>query len=337
MSCCDIMVSQHLSITAYNIMKKAGIIGGGGYTAGELIRILHYHPEVALSFVHSKSQAGHPIHSIHTDLLGEVNLDFTDTVDFGVDVIFLCMGHGQSKAFLEANSIPEELIIIDLSHDYRLDPSFIYGLPELNRESIQKSHRIANCGCFATAIQLGLLPLAKAGLLQEEVHVTAITGSTGAGQSPGATTHFSWRNNNVSVYKAFRHQHLAEIKRSLVQLQPDFNDKVNFIPVRGDFARGIFASMYTQCGLSEAELNELYEQYYQDAPFTVVSQQNPNVKQVVNTNKCIVHVEEHDGKAFIISTIDNLLKGASGQAVENMNLIFGFEQTTGLQLKASVF
>lgn len=318
-------------------MIKAGIIGGGGYTAGELIRILHYHPEVELAFVHSKSQAGNPVHSIHTDLLGEVSLDFTDTVDFGVDVIFLCMGHGQSRIFLEAHEIPEELVVIDLSTDYRLDPSFVYGLPELNREDIQASRRIANCGCFATAIQLGLLPLAKAGLLQNEVHVTAITGSTGAGQSPGATTHFSWRNNNISVYKAFQHQHLAEIVRSLTQLQPGFDHNVNFIPVRGDFARGIFASMYTDCALSEAELYDLYEQYYAEAPFTIVSRQNPNVKQVVNTNKGIVHVEKHNGKAFIISMIDNLLKGASGQAVENMNLVFGFPQTTGLQLKASVF
>lgn len=318
-------------------MIQAGIIGGGGYTAGELIRILTYHPEVELSFVHSKSQAGNPIHSIHTDLLGEINLDFTDTVDFGVDVIFLCMGHGQSKAFLEANNIPEELVVIDLSHDYRLDPNFVYGLPELNREAIRQSKRIANCGCFATAIQLGLLPLAKAGLLKDEVHVTAITGSTGAGQSPGATTHFSWRNNNISVYKAFNHQHLAEIIRSLTQLQPGFKDHLNFVPVRGDFARGIFASMYTDCALSENELYELYEDYYGEAPFTIVSRENPNVKQVVNTNKCIVHLEKHNGKAFIISMIDNLLKGASGQAVENMNLIFGFNQTAGLQLKASVF
>lgn len=318
-------------------MKRAGIIGGGGYTAGELIRILTYHPEVELAFVHSKSQAGHPIYSIHTDLLGEVNLDFTDSVDFSVDVIFLCMGHGQSKAFLETHPIPATLVVIDLSHDYRLDTSFVYGLPELNREAIRKSRRIANCGCFATAIQLGLLPLADAGLLQDEVHVTAITGSTGAGQSPGATTHFSWRNNNISVYKAFQHQHLAEIRRSLTQLQASFTNPLNFVPVRGDFARGIFASMYTNCKLSEAELYELYENYYREAPFTIVSRQNPNVKQVVNTNKCIVHLEEHDGKAFIISTIDNLLKGASGQAVENMNLIFGFPQTAGLQLKASVF
>lgn len=318
-------------------MIQAGIIGGGGYTAGELIRILQYHPQVELAFVHSKSQAGNPVHSIHTDLLGEIDLDFTDSVDFGVDVIFLCMGHGQSKSFLEAHAIPEQLVVIDLSHDYRLDDSFVYGLPELNRDAIRESRRIANCGCFATAIQLGLLPLAKAGLLQQEVHVTAITGSTGAGQSPGATTHFSWRNNNISVYKAFQHQHLAEIRRSLEQLQAGFNRPLNFIPVRGDFARGIFASMYTDCSLSETELYELYENYYQDAPFTIVSRENPNVKQVVNTNKCIVHLEKHDGKAFIISMIDNLLKGASGQAVENMNLIFGLPQTTGLQLKASVF
>lgn len=318
-------------------MINAGIIGGGGYTAGELIRILHYHPKVALNFVHSKSQAGHRIDQVHTDLVGEVEVDFTDTVDFEVDVIFLCMGHGQSKTFIEENDIPEALTIIDLSQDYRLDPSFVYGLPELNREQIKQSSRIANCGCFATAIQLGLLPLAQVGLLKQEVHINAITGSTGAGQSPGATTHFSWRNNNVSVYKAFRHQHLAEIRRSLNQLQSDFTNRLNFVPVRGDFTRGIFASMYTDCPLSENELYEVYENFYQDAPFTIVSRENPNLKQVVNTNKCLIHLEEHEGKTFIISMIDNLLKGASGQAVENMNLIFGLEQTTGLQLKASVF
>lgn len=318
-------------------MKKAGIIGGGGYTAGELIRILQYHPEVEITFVHSKSQAGKPVSSTHTDLIGELSLDFTDTVDFSVDVIFLCMGHGQSRAFMEAHPIPDELVVIDLSHDYRLDTSFIYGLPELNESEIRQSKRIANCGCFATAIQLGLLPLAQQSLLQTEVHVHAITGSTGAGQSLSATSHFTWRNNNISVYKAFNHQHLAEIHRSLKQLQPGFNHDLNFIPVRGDFTRGIFASLYTECALSEDELYALYEGYYQDAPFTFVTRENPDLKQVVNTNKCLIHLEKHGNKVFIISMIDNLLKGASGQAVENMNLIFGWAATTGLQLKASVF
>lgn len=318
-------------------MKKAGIIGGGGYTAGELIRILQYHPEVEIEFVHSNSQAGKPVSSTHTDLVGEFYLDFTNEVDLSVDVIFLCMGHGKSQTFIESHDIPEDLVIIDLSTDYRLDESFIYGLPEMNKANIQQSRRIANCGCFATAIQLALLPLANAGLLQSEVHVHAITGSTGAGQSPGATTHFSWRNNNISVYKAFKHQHLAEIKRSLQQLQAGFDQPINFIPVRGDFARGIFASVYTESELSEEELYKLYESYYQDAPFTVVSRDNPNVKQVVNTNKCLLHVEKHDGKVLILSAIDNLLKGASGQAVENMNLVFGWDQRLGLQLKAAVF
>ena len=318
-------------------MKKAGIIGGGGYTAGELIRILQYHPEVEIAFVHSKSQAGKPVSSVHTDLIGEIELDFTDAVDLGVDVIFLCMGHGQSRDFMEQHDVPDELAVIDLSHDFRLDTSFVYGLPELNRERISRSRRIANCGCFATAIQLGLLPLAQVGLLEQEIHVHAITGSTGAGQSLSATSHFSWRNTNISVYKAFNHQHLAEIRQSLAQLQPGFDKALNFIPVRGDFTRGIFASLYTDCPLSETELYELYEHHYLEAPFTLVTRENPDLKQVVNTNKCLVHLEKHGNKAFIISMIDNLLKGASGQAVENMNLVFGWPQTTGLLLKASVF
>lgn len=319
-------------------MIQAGIIGGGGYTAGELIRILHYHPEVKVAYVHSNSQAGSPVYSVHEDLFGEIDLLFTDEVDLGVDVLFLCMGHGRSRSFLEAQgALPESLRIIDLSQDYRLDKSFVYGLPELNREAIRQSHRIANCGCFATAIQLALLPLANARLLKDEVHIHAITGATGAGQSPTNTTHFSWRDNNISVYKAFRHQHLAEIRRSLRQLQPGFDIPLNFIPVRGNFSRGIFASLYTGCTLSEDELYERYEAYYQDAPFTIVSRQNPHLKQVVNTNKCILHIEKHEDKILIISAIDNLLKGASGQAVENMNLSCGLPQTTGLGLKAAAF
>lgn len=318
-------------------MIKAGIIGGGGYTAGELIRILHYHPETEIAFVHSNSQAGKPLSSIHEDLIGEVTLDFTNEIDPEVDVLFLCMGHGQSKGFVEQHTVPDSTVIIDLSHDFRLNPGWVYGLPELNRKRILRSKRIANPGCFATAIQLGLLPLAKEGLLKEEVHIHAITGSTGAGQSPKSTTHFSWRNNNLSVYKAFRHQHLGEIGQSLRQLQPEFDRSVNFLPLRGDFARGIFASLYTKVEGTVEQFTELYQVFYKHAPFTVVTDQNPNLKQVVNTNKCLLHLEKHDDKLLIISTIDNLTKGASGQAVQNMNLAFGFEESAGLRLKAMAF
>lgn len=318
-------------------MIRVGIIGGAGYTAGELIRILLYHPQAEIAFVHSNSQAGKAVTEIHSDLLGETSLTFQAETDQQVDVLFLCTGHGRSRAWLEQNSLPAGTVVIDLSQDFRLDPSFVYGLPELNREAIRSATRIANCGCFATAIQLALLPLADRGLLREEVHIQAITGATGAGQAPGATTHFAWRNNNISVYKPFAHQHLAEIRRSLQQLQPGFEQPLNFVPVRGDFSRGIFASLYTECPLSPAEAVRLYEDYYHAAPFTIISRENPSLKQVVNTNKCIVHLEKHDNKLLIISMIDNLLKGASGQAVENMNLACGLEQTTGLQLKATVF
>lgn len=319
-------------------MIQVGIIGGGGYTAGELIRLLLYHPKAQLRFIHSNSQAGKALSAVHEDLIGECDFQFTADIDWEVDVLFLCMGHGQSRSFLEQHSpLPESLTIIDLSQDYRLDDSFVYGLPELNREAIRRSDRIANCGCFATAIQLALLPLAQAGALSDEVHIHAITGATGAGQSPSATTHFSWRNNNVSVYKAFRHQHLAEIQRSLQQLQAGFAQPLNFIPVRGNFSRGIFASIYTKVEGSEDELYQLYEDFYQEAPFTIVSRDNPHLKQVVNTNKCILYLERYDDKLLIISAIDNLLKGASGQAVENMNLVFGLPQTSGLSLKAAAF
>ncbi len=319
-------------------MIQAAIVGGGGYTAGELIRILLYHPEVALAWIHSNSQSGKPIYTTHEDLVGETDLHFTNQLDFtGIDVLFLCSGHGQSARFLDENTLPENLAVIDLSHDFRLHESFIYGLPELNKARIEGSKRIANCGCFATAIQLGLLPLAKAGLLNEPVNITAITGATGAGQSPGATTHFSWRNNNLSVYKPFEHQHLPEIERSLEQLQGTDLPPLHFIPVRGDFARGIFASMYTKCALNEEEAYALFEDFYKTAAFTRVVRQNPNLKQVVNTNRALVHLEKHGDQLLILSLIDNLLKGASGQAVQNMNLIFGFPETTGLQLKATVF
>lgn len=318
-------------------MIKAGIIGGGGYTAGELIRILLYHPEVEIAYVVSGSQAGRPVSSVHEDLVGDCALDFSAEPTGHADVIFLCMGHGKSRSYLEENHVSEEVAVIDLSNDFRLDPSFVYGLPELHRKDIQQSMRIANCGCFATAIQLGLLPLAKAHLLKDEVHVHAVTGSTGAGQSPTSTTHFSWRNNNLSIYKAFNHQHLAEIWQSVLFLQPGYEQAINFLPLRGDFARGIFASLYTRFDGTEKELYELYADYYREEPFTTVGRQNPNLKQVVNTNKCLLHVEKHGDKALIISLIDNLVKGASGQAVQNMNLVFGFEETMGLRLKASAF
>lgn len=318
-------------------MIKAGIIGGGGYTAGELIRVLLYHPEVKINFVLSQSQSGKLVSDVHDDLVGECNLHFTDEVSFDIDVLFLCMGHGRSKTFVESHPIPDHVAIIDLSSDYRLDGSFVYGLPELHKTAIQESKRIANCGCFATAIQLALLPLASQHLLQAEVHVHAVTGSTGAGQSPTPTTHFSWRNNNLSIYKAFNHQHLGEIKQSLQHLQSSFDKAINFLPVRGDFARGIYASAYIDCDLTEEEAYQLYEEYYAEAPFTHLSRQNPNLKQVVNTNKCILHLEKHGNKLLIISIIDNLLKGASGQAVQNMNLVFGKAETMGLQLKSVVY
>ncbi|MBK8044171.1 MAG: N-acetyl-gamma-glutamyl-phosphate reductase [Haliscomenobacter sp.] len=318
-------------------MIKAGIVGGAGYTGGELLRILLRHPQATIAFVHSNSQAGLPVWQVHEDLEGETDLHFSASIHMEVDVLFLCVAHGQARAFLAEQPVPDHVAVIDLSQDFRLDSRFVYGLPELNRESIRQSKRIANCGCFATAIQLGLLPLAHAGLLRDEVHIHAITGSTGAGQALSPTSHFSWRANNLQVYKPFEHQHLKEISQSLHQLQPDFDQALNFIPVRGDFTRGILASMYTACDLPEDEAVRLYESYYEDAPFTVVSRRNPNLKQVVNTNKCLIHVEKHGNKLFIVSLIDNLVKGASGQAVQNMNLIFGLEETAGLQLKPAGF
>lgn len=317
---------------------KTGIIGGAGYTAGELLRLLVNHPNIEIAFVHSNSQAGKPVHSIHKDLLGDLALAFTNQLLLDeVDVVFLCMGHGQSKLFWEQNApLPAHLKVIDLSHDFRLkrpDNNFVYGLPEINREQIPSQKYIANPGCFATAIQLALLPLAAKQVLSDEVHVHAITGSTGAGQAPTGTTHFSWRNNNVSVYKAFKHQHLGEIGQSIQQLQPRFNQAINFIPVRGNFSRGIMASVYTNSDWSLNEATQYYKEYYKDHPFVHVSDSNPDLKQVVNTNKALLYVEKHDNKLLIISMIDNLLKGASGQAVQNMNLIFGWNESTGLKLK----
>ena len=322
-------------------MIKAGIIGGAGYTAGELIRILVNHPTVEIAFVNSTSNAGKDITAVHGGLFGETELVFTNELPLdGVDVLFLCSAHGDSRKFLEANTVPAGLKIIDLSTDYRQarpDHDFVYGLPEINKEAIQKAFHVANPGCFATAIQLAILPLAAAGLLTDDVHINAITGSTGAGVKPAETSHFSWRNNNISVYKAFGHQHLDEIGQSVRQLQPGFDKNLNFIPVRGNFARGIFASTYTKCPLSVGEAKALYSEFYKNAAFTFVADKNPDMKQVVNTNKAVVYVEKHGENLLIISMIDNLLKGASGQAVQNMNLMVGIDEKAGLNLKSTGF
>lgn len=322
-------------------MIKAGVIGGAGYTAGELIRILVHHPEVKIEFVNSTSNAGNPITAVHGGLIGETGLIFTDELPLGeTDVLFLCSAHGDSRKFLIAHEVPENVRIIDLSTDFRHkrdDHDFVYGLPELNKNAIIHANRVANPGCFATTIQLALLPLAAAGLLTDDIHVNAITGSTGAGVKPSSTSHFSWRNNNISVYKAFEHQHLDEIFQSIHQLQPGFAKDLNFIPVRGNFARGIFATTYTKSSLSEAEAEKIYRDFYNDAAFTHVVSENPDMKQVVNTNKAIVHVEKHGEYLLIISAADNLLKGASGQAVQNMNLMFGLDEKTGLNLKSIGF
>lgn len=318
-------------------MIRAGIIGGAGYAAGELIRLLLHHPDIKIEFVQSKSQAGKAVSAIHQDLVGETDLIFISDDSAEGEVIFLCSGHGRSRSWMEEHAPPEEVLVIDLSQDHRLDPSWVYGLPELQREQIRHSRRIANPGCFATAIQLVLLPLAAAGLLQYDVHVNAITGATGAGQKLQATSHFAWRQNNVSVYKAFQHQHLAEIGQSLTSLQANWASAIHFVPVRGGFTRGIFASMYTATELSEQEARKLYRNYYMDAVFTHKLDENPHLKQVVNTNKGLVYPSVIDGRLFVVSVIDNLLKGAAGQAVQNMNLAFGLPETQGLQLKASLF
>ncbi len=320
---------------------KAGIVGGAGYTGGEMLRLLVNHPSVEIVFVHSNSNEGNFISDVHADLVGDTDLRFTGTLSQDIDVLFLCVGHGDAKKFLDANPIDKNIKIIDLSQDFRLNAAageaWVYGMPEINREKIKSARYVANPGCFATAIQLGLYPLAAKGQLKGEVHINATTGSTGAGQSLAATSHFSWRNNNLSVYKAFNHQHLNEIGERLLQLDPEFNAGLNFIPQRGDFTRGILAAMYLETDLSEQEAQELYEQFYNDAAFTHVSKKNIDLKQVVNTNKCLIHVTKHGSKLFIVSIIDNLLKGASGQAVQNMNLMFGLEERQGLRLKASAF
>ncbi len=318
-------------------MTPVGIIGGGGYTAGELLRLLIHHPEVEIAFAQSQSQAGKPVYAVHEDLVGDTDLVFSAEADLTVDVLFLCMGHGKSREWLAKHAVPAETLVVDLSTDFRLAEDWGYGLPELNREQIRTSRRIANPGCFATALQLGLLPLAAARDLPAEIHINAVTGSTGAGQAPTATTHFSWRSNNVSYYKAFRHQHLAEIQRSLRQAQPGFAGEVLFLPVRGNFTRGIFAGTYLRSERPEAELVALYTDYYAQHPFTHLAPANPYLKQVVNTNKGLVYLEKHDSRVLIVSMIDNLLKGASGQAVQNMNLAQGWPETLGLQLKPAGF
>lgn len=316
-----------------------GIIGGAGYTAGELLRILLHHPQADIRFVHSTSQAGRPLTSIHQDLIGETDFVFSDEVLVDVDAIFLCGGHGRTKPFLDSVELPETVKIIDLSNEFRMEGSehdFVYGLPEWQRDRIRSATRIANPGCFATCIQLALLPLAAHGGIQSDIHVNAITGSTGAGQKPGATTHFSWRNNNMSVYKAFTHQHLPEIYQSTQRLQ-DHDQEILFLPHRGDFPRGIFATTTIRSDWSQEEALQRYQEYYADHPFTHVSIDNPNLKQVVNTNKAVVHVHKHENHLLIISMIDNLLKGASGQAVQNFNLMFGLDETVGLKLKSLGF
>jgi N-acetyl-gamma-glutamyl-phosphate reductase len=317
---------------------RIAIEGGAGYTAGELLRLLIHHPLSEVKYIHSESNSGKPVTAVHGDLLGETDLIFTDIDYTDCDVLFLCKGHGQSVLFLKNQPLPPTLKIIDLSQDFRQeDNGFIYGLPELQMDKISSADRIANPGCFATTIELALLPLAAAGLLKDEVHITAITGSTGAGQAPSDTTHFSWRNNNISVYKPFRHQHLKEISMSIKKLQPGFDKALNLIPVRGNFSRGILASIYTKCTGDYTIVMNLYREYYHRHPFVFISETMPDLKQVVNTNKCILYLEKFEDKLYIISIIDNLIKGASGQAVQNMNLMFGLPQDAGLRLKSIAF
>lgn len=320
-------------------MYKIGIIGGAGYTAGELLRLLINHPFVSIEFIHSSSHAGAPVTDVHQGLLGETDLCFSDSAPLAdVDVLFLCSAHGASREFWKNNPRPEGLKVIDLAQDFRDESEgYVYGLPELQRSSIAGAVSVANPGCFATALQLSLLPLAAKGLLNSEINVTALTGSTGAGVKPGATTHFSWRTDNISVYKPFTHQHLKEIGASLAKLQDSPVPPINFVPVRGDFARGIFAITTVDCPLSQEEVAKLYADFYADAPFTVAANAPIHLKQAVNTNKAVLYVEKHDNKLLVTCAIDNLLKGASGQAVQNMNIMLGLDETTGLRLKPSAF
>ena len=322
-------------------MIRTGIIGGAGYTAGELIRLLLNHPEVQISFIHSSSNSGKKISDIHEGLIGETELVFSDTHPLeDIDVLFLCTAHGDSKKFWDNNRRPGHLKVIDLAQDFRDEScGYVYGLPEVNLPRIKDAESIANPGCFATAIQLSLLPAAAAGLLSDvsEINITAITGSTGAGVKPGATTHFSWRTDNVSVYKPFTHQHLKEIRMTLEKIRPDFSSRINFIPVRGNFARGIYAITTFDCSLPQEEIEKIYKDFYADSPFVFISESPVDLKQVVNTNKVVMNVLSHEGKLLITCAEDNLLKGASGQAVQNMNIMFGLPQNTGLRLKPSAF
>lgn len=325
-------------------MIQVGIVGGAGYTAGELIRLLLNHPQTHINFIYSTSNAGNPVSHVHQDLIGDTDLKFSSQINDQVELLFLCLGHGNSKAFLEQHEFSSQTKIIDLSNDFRLledqkfqDKRFVYGLPELNKAALKTSSHVANPGCFATAIQLALLPLANAKLLSHDVHVNAVTGATGAGTALSKTTHFTWRDNNFSSYKVFDHQHLGEIEQNLNLLDSEFSSDIHFIPNRGNFSRGIFASVYTQYTGQLEEAQQLFENFYKDEVFTFISEDEIHLKQVVNTNKCLLHLYKHGDKLLITSVIDNLLKGASGQAVQNMNLMFGFEETQGLQLKANYF
>ena len=321
-------------------MIRIGIIGGAGYTAGELCRLLLNHPEAEIVFVNSESNAGNLLTDVHEGLYGETDLRFTDKLPFeDVDVVFFCFGHGKSRAFLQEHTIPSHVRIIDLAQDFRIagEHDYVYGLPETHRQEISTCMHLANPGCFATCIQLGLLPALKAGIISGDIHTNGITGSTGAGQKPGATTHFSWRNDNISIYKTFTHQHLHEINQTIHELQPQYDGQMFFIPQRGCFTRGIFVTSYARCNTPIEEVKAIYEDYYRDAAFTHVVSTSPDMKQVVNTNKALVYVERYADQLLMVSCIDNLLKGAVGQAVENMNLMFGLPEDTGLRLKASAF
>ncbi|MGN1237041.1 MAG: N-acetyl-gamma-glutamyl-phosphate reductase [Bacteroidaceae bacterium] len=321
-------------------MIKVGIMGAAGYTGGELIRLLVNHPEAEIVFANSGSNAGNRVADVHEGLLGDTDLEFTSEMPFDkVDVVFFCFGHGKSEAFLAEHDINPAVKIIDLAQDFRIagNHDFVYGLPETHRDIISSASRVANPGCFATAIQLALLPALKSGIIDGDIHINGITGSTGAGQKPGATTHFSWRNDNISVYKTFTHQHLLEIRQTVEELHPSYEGRLLFIPQRGCFARGIFVTAYATCHSSEEEARQIYADYYADAAFTHFVTKSPDMKQVVNTNKAVVYVEKHDDQLLMILCIDNLLKGAVGQAVENMNLMFGLPETMGLNLKASAF
>lgn len=321
-------------------MVRVGILGAAGYTGGELIRLLINHPQAEIVFANSESNAGNLICDVHEGLIGETDMRFTAEMPFGeVDVVFFCFGHGKSRAFLQEHTIPSHVRIIDLAQDFRIagEHDYVYGLPETHRQEISTCMHLANPGCFATCIQLGLLPALKAGIISGDIHTNGITGSTGAGQKPGATTHFSWRNDNISIYKTFTHQHLHEINQTIHELQPQYDGQMFFIPQRGCFTRGIFVTSYARCNTPIEEVKAIYEDYYRDAAFTHVVSTSPDMKQVVNTNKALVYVERYADQLLMVSCIDNLLKGAVGQAVENMNLMFGLPEDTGLRLKASAF